>query len=464
MARWITIAVLAIGILGVGFWGYQEHQEKNAVLIQAENTYQRSFHELSYHMDMLHDKIGTSLAMDSRDSLSPQLVEIWRLSSQALSNVGQLPLSLVPFDKTEEFLSNIGDFTYKTAVRDLGEEPLEDKEVDRLRTLYKQSEEIKDELRQVQHEVLDDNLRWMDVQLALASQDEPNDNTIIDGFNTVENKVDGFSDTQDTAYPEAGNQEEHSFKYLTGEKINEKKAKEIGEDMFHIKKDDGIDVETTKSGDGANIPTYSLSYEDKKKTGYMDISEKGGHPLSLIINRDINNKKLSLNDGLEKAKAYLKDQDFDKMTIFESNEYNDIGVYSFLAIEDDVRVFPDAIQVKVALDNGDIIGLNARNYYMNHTDRSMPKPKLSKKEAKEKVNPKVDIQEDFMAVIDDDTGKEVLTYEFLGIIGNNTYRIFINALTGREEKVEKMGETELNFASATKRERHLSLPFVVSFT
>src|SRR5699024_8786278 len=104
MARWITIAVLAVGILGVGFWGYQENQEKNAVHIQAQNTYQRSFHELSYHMDMLHDKIGTSLAMDSRDSLSPQLVEIWRLSSQALSNVGQLPLSLVPFDKTEEFL------------------------------------------------------------------------------------------------------------------------------------------------------------------------------------------------------------------------------------------------------------------------------------------------------------------------------------------------------------------------
>src|SRR5699024_12615940 len=113
-------------------------------------------------------------------------------------------------------------------------------EVEQLRTLYKQSEEIKNELRQVQHEVLDDKLRWMDVQLALASQDEPNDNTIIDGFNTVENKVDGLSDTQDTAYPEAGNQEEHSFKYLTGEKINEKKVKEIGEDKLHIKKEDGI--------------------------------------------------------------------------------------------------------------------------------------------------------------------------------------------------------------------------------
>src|SRR5699024_6097891 len=137
MFRWIAIAVLTVGILGVGFWGYKEHQEKNAVLIQAENTYQRSFHELSYNVDMLHDKIGTTLAMNSKDSLSPQLVEIWRLSSEALSNVGQLPLTLVPFNKTKKYLSNIGEFTYQTAVRDLSKKPLTDKETKRLKTLYK---------------------------------------------------------------------------------------------------------------------------------------------------------------------------------------------------------------------------------------------------------------------------------------------------------------------------------------
>src|SRR5699024_4529427 len=146
-----------------------EHQEKNAVLIQAENTYQRAFHELSYHVDLLHDKIGTALAMSSKESLSPQLVEIWRLTSEAHSNVGQLPLSLLPFNKTEEFLSNIGQFTYRTAVRDLEIDPLTDEETKTLENLFDQSEDIKDDLREVQHIVLKNNLRWMDVQLALAS-------------------------------------------------------------------------------------------------------------------------------------------------------------------------------------------------------------------------------------------------------------------------------------------------------
>src|SRR5690625_5982108 len=224
MIRWISIVVLSIGIIGTGLWGYQEHQEKNAVLIQAENTYQRAFHELSYHMDLLHDKIGSSLAMNSKDSLSPQLVEIWRLTSEAHSNVGQLPLSLLPFIKNEERLSEIGDCTYQTSVKELDEKQLSEKEIKSLKSLYEQSGEIKDELRDVQHLVLDQNLRWMDVQLALATQDEQMDNTIIDGFETVEKQVKGYSESNVDSTILGASRKDHEFKHLSGKKINKKQA------------------------------------------------------------------------------------------------------------------------------------------------------------------------------------------------------------------------------------------------
>src|SRR5699024_1444859 len=148
MFRWILIVVLAVVNIATGIWGYQEHQEKNAILIQAENDYQRAFHELTYHMDLLNNELGSALAMNSSRGLSPQLADIWRISSDALSNVGQLPLGLLPFNKTEEFLSNISDFTYRTAVRDLDDEPLSEEETKLLESLYEQSGEIKNELRQ----------------------------------------------------------------------------------------------------------------------------------------------------------------------------------------------------------------------------------------------------------------------------------------------------------------------------
>ncbi|GAA3326490.1 hypothetical protein GCM10020331_062620 [Ectobacillus funiculus] len=56
MFRALLITILSIGAISTAYWGYREHQEKNAVLIRAENNYQRAFNDLTYEIDLLHDK------------------------------------------------------------------------------------------------------------------------------------------------------------------------------------------------------------------------------------------------------------------------------------------------------------------------------------------------------------------------------------------------------------------------
>src|SRR5699024_5297647 len=155
-------------------------------------------------------------------------------TSEAQSDVGQLPLSLLPFNKTEEFLANIGDFTYRTAVRDLEKDPLSDKETKTLNKLYEQAGDIKNELREVQHLTLKNNLRWMDVQLGLATEEEPADNTIINGFETVEKKVEGFSEANQYSPLNGNETKEHKFKFLTGNKISEEEALENSKKLFNV--------------------------------------------------------------------------------------------------------------------------------------------------------------------------------------------------------------------------------------
>lgn len=441
MIRSIIIGVLAIALVGVGYWGYQEHEEKNALLIHAENNYQRSFHELTYHMDLLHDKIGTSLAMNSSSRLSPQFVDIWRLTSQALQNVGQLPLTLLPFNKTEEFLSNIGDFTYKTSIRNLDDDPLTEEELKQLKSYYEQAATIKDELRQVQHIALQENLRWMDVELALATEDEQLDNTIIDGLKTVEKQVGEYAESEDgLTFMQTSTSTE--YKNVKGEWKTEEEIRDFTKKLFDI--NDEVNITIAKSGAGAYVPMYSVSYQDGKDV-YMDITQKGGHPINILVHRDIGEKQLSLNDGLLEAEKYLRHFELSDMEAFQSQEYDTIGVYSFLFVEDGVRVYPDMVTIQVALDDGEILGFNANNYLMNHRERKFGEPKLSVEEAKNYVNPNIDIQEEFLAIIENDVEEEVLTYEFLGILEDETYRIFINANTGHEEKVEKLSGSEMNF-------------------
>ncbi|GEN31829.1 spore germination protein [Cerasibacillus quisquiliarum] len=447
MIRSILLILLSLGIVGTGYWGYKEHQEKNAVLIHAENTYQRSFHELVYHMDLLHDKIGTSLAMNSKSRLSPQLVDIWRISSEALANVGQLPLTLLPFNKTEEFLSNIGDFTYRTAVRDLDKEPLSKEEMTTLKKLYEQASEIKDELRNVQHAVLENDLRWMDVELALATNGDPLDNTIIDGFKTVEKKVEGYSESSSDSPLVTDTGKGQLLKHLHGKKVTENEALQFGKKLFNVKSKS--DIQLTKSGEGSDIPLYTLSYEEGEKRGYLDMSVNGAHPISLLVDRPLNKKQLSLNEGFERAKEFLSQNEFENMTLQQSTEYDQIGVYTFLYQQDKVKVYPDTVEVKVALDNGDILGLTAKNYYMNHKERKIESPILSIAEAKKKVNPQVQIMDDSLAIIRNDLGDEVLTYEFIGTYEDDSYRIYINAMDGTEEKIERLQKAERNFSYGT---------------
>lgn len=442
MLRSITIGILTVGLIAISYWGYREHEEKNALLIHAENTYQRSFHELSYHMDLLHDQIGTSLAMNSGEKLSPQFVELWRISSAALTNVGQLPLTLLPFNKTEEFLSKIGDFTYQTAIRNLDDEPLSSDEVKTLEQLYKQAAVIKDELRQVQHMSLKNNLRWMDVELALATEDEQIDNTIIDGFKTVEKGVGQFSEGKEGVNFLGASVKEDTFKHVTGKRKSEKAIRDFSKKLFNIS--DKTEISITKSGEGADIPVFSVFYEDGKRV-YMDITEKGAHPITILVERPLENSKLSLNDGQLKAERYLKEFGYESMGVLQSQQFDHVGVYTFLYTKDNVRVFPDAIVVKIALDNGDILGLNAKQYVMNHHEREIPKPEITIEEARKKVNQNLQIHDEHLAIIQNTLGKEVLVYEFLGTLQDETYRAFINAQDGREEKVEKLTGTETNF-------------------
>ncbi|MCQ6273857.1 germination protein YpeB [Bacillus sp. V3B] len=443
MFRGILITVLSLGIAGTALWGYQEHREKNAILINAENNYQRAFHDLTYQVDLLHDKIGATLAMNSRQSLSPTLADVWRITSQAHSDVGQLPLTLLPFNKTEEFLAKIGDFSYKVAVRDLDKDPLNDEEYATLKSLYGQAAGIQDELRNVQYMAMKNNLRWMDVELALASGTQPADNTIIDGFKTVEKTVGGYDETDLGPAFVNLKASDNNLNHLEGENISEKEAIKIAEKYIGLGKD--TEVKITKSGKGSDYEFYSISMDNKKtkQISNMDITKKGGYPLWYVLSRDVKEQKISLNEAGKKATQFLLDNEFKDIELIESTQYDNLGVFTIIKSLDGVRIYPKAVKVKVALDNGQILGFSNDDYLKAvKSDTEIAKPTITLEEARAKINPQVKVMEDRLAIIMNDLGKAVLCYEFMGTLDKDTYRIFINADSGMEEKVEKMNNVE----------------------
>ncbi|MGG1659621.1 germination protein YpeB [Brevibacillus sp. NRS-1366] len=437
----ILFPVALVALVGAGMWGYQEHNEKNSVLIKAENSYQRAFHDLTYHVDKLHDELGKSLVVNSRRQMTPTLTNVWRLSYAAQSDVGQLPLTLMPFNKTEEMLSRVADFSYRVAVRDLTKEPLNEKEYATLKSLHKQSQDIQDQLRNVQTNVIDKQLRWMDVETALASDDKKSDNTIIDGFHTIEKKVQEYPDLDwGVGIQSLDKKKQQRIKGIDGKPVSAEEAKRAALDFLGIKAD-AAHVEVNENGKGQEYTAFSVRVipKDKKSAINMDVTKRSGKVVWMMNERAIGDEKLSMKQAEDHGRKFLTKHGFDNMAVSEIDSYGRSALFTFVPVQDDIRIYPDSIIVEVALDNGEVTAINSTEYLFNHKQRMLSKPRITKEEARKKVNPSVKVTNQRLALIEGkNDGQEVLTWELSGSFEGNAYLIYINALNGDEEEVVKM--------------------------
>ncbi|WP_018130759.1 germination protein YpeB [Effusibacillus pohliae] len=437
MVRRILTVVGVLALIITGFWGYREHQQKQALLLKAENQYQRAFHDLSSNLDVLQGELGKALAINTQRQLAPCLSNIWRISYAAQSDLGQLPLSLMPFNRTQQFLQDIGEFSYRVAVRDQRKEPLSDKEWKTLQSLYNEASDIQQDLQKLQANVLQHNLRWMDAELALSQTQKKTDNQIVDGFRAVEKKVAGFPEVQSETLSALKTRNQPHIENISGQDVPQEQAAKNAAAFLGKPDTSGIIVQ--KNGAGTKYPAYSVTVQQPNdQKYYMQMTIKGGHVAWLAKDRDVPEAKLDLVAGQQAAEQWLAARGYKNMVPIKTEQYDNTAVYTFVPKQGDVLLYPDTVMLKLALDNAEVIGFNGEDYLFHHKQRSLGKPKLTQEQARKFVSKHTQIQESGLALVENDVGQEVLTYEFIGTMDNDTYKIYINANTGDEEKVEKL--------------------------
>ncbi|GGF75392.1 germination protein YpeB [Paenibacillus albidus] len=436
----VMFPLTALLLIGALVWGYQENQEKNSILIKAENQYQRAFHDLSYHVERLHGELGNTLAVHSGSNGMHRkgLVNVWRLTSEAQNEINQLPLTLLPFSDTEEFLSKIANFSYKAAVRDFAKKPLTDGELGNLKALYKDSGEIAKDLQEVQQKVISKRLRWMDVETALATENKVEDNTIIDGFKTVDKRVASYPEL-DWGPSVASIYDKRSVKKLGGTPVTpadiKRKAAKFADAGTNA------DVQVKENGKGTDWASYTatVTLPGRNQPISMDFTVNGGLLISYNDNREIGPAKVTMQQAVAKAEEFLSQKGYPNMTAVSADQYANMGNLTFVTKQDGVLVYPEKMTLRIGLDTGEVTGFQASDYVHEHRDnRKIPKPKLSLAKAREMLNPEFKEIYNRLAWIENEDAVEVLTYEFGGKINGSQYRIYLNAEDGHEEAVEEI--------------------------
>jgi spore germination protein len=224
-------------------------------------------------------------------------------------------------------------------------------------------------------------------------------------------------------------------------------VKSKAQKFFHLKS--GEELKVVENGKGTEYSSYSVTALNPKSQNNLqaDFSKIGGHLIYFMNTRDVKTKKISMDEAVEFAHKFLDKQNYKHMEPVSYDMYDQVAHFAFAAKQGDVMIYPEKLSIMVAMDDGEVTGLQATDYIYHHKQRKLTTPKLKKEAAKKALNPEFKLKSDGLALIENELDQEVLCYEFIGGINGNEYRIYINADTGLEEQIDQISPEDIKLTS-----------------
>ncbi|MBT9253123.1 MAG: germination protein YpeB [Brockia lithotrophica] len=443
MGSRIALFVLS-GLLVVSlYWGYRETQEKNAVLLKAENQYQRAFYDLLSHLEGIERSLAVLRTSRDGGYSTAKLFELKEHADAARGDLSRLPLALLPASELEEFLGNVSRFAFLAATEG---DASDDGRAQRVEALAREAKALREELENLGTKIAEHKIRWMDVEVSLALS-EAEGNPVVDGLRKISDGLKGDPPFPDgTLPPLDGERLRMGLREAArGNPVSEAQAREALAKAFGLSSSDVRHAEVHRVEDDVVLFDVALVPQNPREgeiyTG--EVLERGGEIVWFRHVRPFGAPRLTYEQGAVKAERDLYARGLHGFVLADGRTGDGFAVYRFVPVQGDVLLFPDAVRVWVALDDGSVVGLDRSSYLAFHRPRDIPAPKLAAEEARRAAEARGKLVDPpRLAVTHDSAGREVLTYTFIVEAGETPYRVFLNAFDGTEEHVELLGRPQ----------------------
>ncbi|MBE6065525.1 germination protein YpeB [Clostridium cochlearium] len=418
-----------------------------AILMTLERTdyrnylqaqYSKNMYELMDSVQNIRVNLSKAAVVGSREQKIIVFDEIFRHATNANDRLHSLPLSQDTIENTSKFLSQVGDFCYTLGKTTSEGTELQDKDYKNIEGLKNRSFKLEANLNQVSDEINEGRVKWGEIRKKVGGVLARNKEDVSEKFKGIQKQVtqypsliyDGpFSDNVVEIEPRINKERE-----ISKEDAEKKIKTVIGEDKVTK-----ISLINRESNTG--ISTYSFEVALKGRNNKNDkivceVSKKGGKILYLLDNRLVENGKIEIDTAIKKGKEFLKSIGYKEMVPTYTTNYGNVATISYVYKKDNIMVYPDQIKLKIALDDGSIVGIESEKYLVSHTeDRNIPNPKVSLEEARGKVGKRLKVKASRLAIIPTETNKEKLCYEFTGDYNGETFIVYINSDNGYEERI-----------------------------
>lgn len=400
----------------------------------SENSYNMAFYELVDYVQNVETFLAKSLISSTPEHGAETLTNVWREANLAQAYLAQLPIESQELENTERFLNQVSDYSYSLSRKNIYNENLTDEDLNNLKNLHSYSVELENTLNQLSDDINSGRIKWNELankgEVAFAQQVST---TSLDGFSNLEENFHEYSGLiYDGAFSEHLTSSEK--KGLIGEDIDEEMAKQ--KVIEFVGNNNIKEIQNLGYSENANIPEYNFSITTVTGDNIsISVSKKGGHIVYMNSNRDVNTEIISQEDANQKGKDFLNKHGFQNMKETYYLKRDGIVTINYAYTQNDVIIYSDLIKVKVALDNGEVLGIETTGYLNNHTQRDISNVKITKDEAKKTLNKDLNIASEGLAIIPTEYKTEILCYEFKGKVDDREFLVYINAQNGREEDV-----------------------------
>ena len=438
--KYFIIGLVIILIAIIVYLAYSLNKNKKKYKLASENLYNSNFYELVDYVKNVESYLAKSTISSNSEYEARTLTYLWREANLAQVYLASLPIESQELENTEKFLNQVSDYSYSLSRKNIEGQNLSDEEIKNLEELHNYSVELSNTLNQLSTDLDNGSISWKDLTRSDTKEFAQEVSSRLDVFSSME---ENFHEYEGLIYDGAFSEHitNSELKALTGEDISEEQALEIAKEF--VGKNDIKDVNNLGISENANIEAYRffISSNNEKKC-YISVSKKGGHIVSSNCNREIAEETLSFEDANKIGLEFLNSKGFKNMKETYYLKEQGVLTVNYAYNQNGVIMYPDLIKVKIALDNGEILGVETTGYLNNHIEnRDISKIKISKEKAKKELNKDLNIQSEGMAVIPTKFKTEILCYEFKGKVDETDFLIYVNAEKGKQEDILIITET-----------------------
>lgn len=454
---WIPVG--AVAILALTFWGvwtWRITAGARGLALELEAERQRSFNNMVYHVEQIQSLLGKGLAAGSTRQNMRYMGDTYYHAQAAVSNFTSLPLPAEVQATTGKFLQQVGDFSVSLLRNEAAGREMDARSRNDLTRLKRDSQVLSADLQAVAAEFNRGVHRWAPAPQfswaalfgrAPVTPGKPTDTqsqapeSMVSGtwqqMSTTVEKMpallyDGpFSDHVDKRAPA-----------MSGAPVTNAEAASRIATLVPGGREYRVVGSTEVNG---NLPAWSfqLAPGAGAPTASADVTKNGGHLLQYINSRITGRATIDLTRARTIGQEHLAKIGYPNMAPTYGLAEDGAATVAYAYQENGILVYPDQIKVKIALDNGEVIGVDARQYLMTHHNRTLGVAIATAEEAEAAVNPELKIQRVRLALIPDQAGTgEILTYEFLTTLDGDTYLVYMNANTGLEEQILQQVDTD----------------------